>query len=108
MSCDYYCYDNPAALKSQLDDYFDNPSNFETLFSLLYTSSSVPNIILPFVGGYFVDKYGFRVCIVAFSCFVFVGQLVFAVGISARSWNLMYLGRVIYAIGGRKLYSIYI
>lgn len=55
----YYSSDIPAALKQQLDDYFGDPKEFETYFSLLYTLYSMPNIILPFFGGYFVDRLGF-------------------------------------------------
>ena len=46
----YYTYDIPAALKSQLDDYMGNPDNYETLFSLLYTLYSIPNIFIPLFG----------------------------------------------------------
>lgn len=37
MIANYYCYDNPAALKTQIGDYMGDPSDYETMFSLLYT-----------------------------------------------------------------------
>ena len=50
MMANYYTYDIPAALKTPLDDYMKNPADFETLFSLLYTVYSIPNVILPLFG----------------------------------------------------------
>ena len=52
----YYSYDNPAALKTQIEDKMDDPNDYETMFNLLYTVYSIPNIFLPFFGGYFVSK----------------------------------------------------
>jgi hypothetical protein len=40
----YYCYDIPAALKTQLDDYMGDTSDYEINFSLLYTLYSTPNV----------------------------------------------------------------
>lgn len=104
MIGNYYCYDIPAALNSQMDDYFGKPSDFETLFSLLYTVYSVPNVILPFFGGYFVDSWGVRICLLIFACLITIGQTVFALGLSLKSWPLMLVGRVIFGFGGRSAY----
>mmetsp|Transcript_19281 Transcript_19281/g.20895 ORF Transcript_19281/g.20895 Transcript_19281/m.20895 type:complete len:607 (+) Transcript_19281:100-1920(+) len=103
MIGNYYCYDIPAALNSQMDDYFGKPGDFETLFSLLYTVYSVPNVILPFFGGYFVDRLGVRLCLIIFALAITVGQLVVAVGLSAQSWPIMFVGRVLYGLGGENL-----
>lgn len=35
-------------------------SNWETNFSLLYSVYSFPNTVLPFLGGFLVDKLGVR------------------------------------------------
>ena len=40
----YYCFDIPAALKTQIDDYLGNSSDYEVNFSLLYTLYSAPNV----------------------------------------------------------------
>lgn len=40
----YYCYDIPAAIKTQLDDYMGNPSDYELKFGLLYTLYAAPNV----------------------------------------------------------------
>lgn len=53
----YYCYDNPQALRSSINRKFGIDS---TDFSLLYTVYSLPNIVLPFFGGIFIDRIGVR------------------------------------------------
>lgn len=40
----YYCFDIPAALKTQIDDYMGNPDDYEVKFSLLYTLYAAPNV----------------------------------------------------------------
>ena len=99
MIGNYYCYDIPAALHNQMDDYMGQPSDFETYFSLLYTVYSIPNIILPFFGGYFTDRFGSRSCLIVFNCFMALGQFIFALGLSMKSWPIMLLGRFVFSFG---------
>ncbi len=103
MIGNYYCYDIPAALHTQMDEYMGKPDNFETMFSLLYTVYSIPNVVLPFFGGYFVDKWGVRICLLVFASCITAGQVVFAFGLSIKSWPVMLLGRVLYGFGGESL-----
>lgn len=42
--------DIPAALKTPIDDYMGNPDDYESLFALLYTVYSIPNVIIPLFG----------------------------------------------------------
>lgn len=86
-----------------MDEYFGKPDNFETLFSLLYTLYAVPNIVLPFFGGFFTDKWGARFCLLMFSSLLTIGQVVFALGLSIKSWPLMFLGRIIFGCGGENM-----
>ena len=54
----YYCMDNPAPLKHAL---LSEPYNLtERQWSALYSIYSLPNIILPLLGGIFIDKIGIR------------------------------------------------
>jgi hypothetical protein len=41
----YYCYDIPAALKTQLASHMQNPPNYELEFGLLYSLYSFPNVM---------------------------------------------------------------
>lgn len=99
----YYCYDIPAALFSQLDDYMGQPGDFGTLFSLLYTVYAVPNVILPLFGGYFTDTIGSNTCNIAFCLFITIGQIIFAFGLSIKSWPVMFIGRFVFGLGGENL-----
>ena len=54
----YFCFDNPAPLKSRLTA---PPFDFSpTQFNALYSIYSLPNMILPLVGGIAMDKLGVR------------------------------------------------
>mmetsp|Transcript_17246 Transcript_17246/g.28943 ORF Transcript_17246/g.28943 Transcript_17246/m.28943 type:complete len:573 (-) Transcript_17246:326-2044(-) len=81
----------------------ESQTTLRPFFSLLYTVYSVPNVILPFFGGYFTDKFGSRVCLIVFAGFITAGQFIFALGLSMKSWPLMYLGRVVFGIGGESM-----
>jgi hypothetical protein len=52
----YLATDFPAATYTQIKDHMGNPSDYAIKFSLLYTLYSVPNLIIPFIGGYMVDR----------------------------------------------------
>jgi MFS family permease len=103
----YYSLDIPAALHQPLKDYMDVDSNFELHFNLLYTVYSFPNVILPFFGGSLVDRYGSAVCSIAFAVLCALGQTVFALGATYRSWNIMLAGRTIYGFGGESICVAY-
>jgi MFS family permease len=80
-----------------------DPSDYETLFSLLYTLYSAPNVILPFFGGYFVDVFGVRLCLLIFASLIAVGQIIFSLGLSIKSWPVLFLGRLVFGFGGESL-----
>ena len=102
MIGNYYCFDNPAALHNSLANLMP-ATNFETNYALLYTVYSIPNIILPFFGGYIVDYFGAPLTLIIFSVFILAGQIVFAFGASVESWAIMLLGRVVFGLGGENL-----
>ncbi|OQS05172.1 Major Facilitator Superfamily (MFS) [Thraustotheca clavata] len=107
MIGNYYCFDNPAALKSQLQQHFSDgkipAEHFEFLFNMLYTLYSIPNIVLPFFGGFLVDRLGARLCLMIFALAITLGQIVFAFGCSVSQFNVMLLGRVLFGLGGESL-----
>lgn len=99
----YYSMDIPAALHQQLRNFMPPSTRFEYYFNLLFTLYSLPNIVLPFIGGTLVDKYSAPTCLVIFSFLLLIGQIVFAIGTSFQSWNLMLIGRIIYGFGGENI-----
>ncbi|KAH9126828.1 hypothetical protein AeMF1_002756 [Aphanomyces euteiches] len=101
-----YCYDNPSALKSQLQQRFhDLPkSRYEFLFSLSYSLYSIPNVALPFFGGMLVDKFGVRSMALVLASLLLAGQLVFAFGCSIKNFDIMLIGRVLFGLGGETMW----
>jgi hypothetical protein len=50
----YFCFDNPGALQSELKESL----NITTAqFANLYSWYSWPNVILPVIGGFLMDRY---------------------------------------------------
>lgn len=103
MTGSYYSIDIPSALHQQIKNYMPQTSSFEYNFNLLYTLYSLPNIVLPFIGGNLVDRYSAPVCFVVFALCTFIGQIVFAVGTSYKNWHVMLLGRILYGLGGENI-----
>ncbi|KAG7479059.1 major facilitator superfamily domain-containing protein 1 isoform X2 [Solea senegalensis] len=97
----YFCYDNPAALQTQvLQDLNLNTENFMRL----YAWYSWPNVVLCFFGGFLLDRvFGIRFGTIIFSVFVCAGQIVFATGALLNHFWLMEAGRFIFGIGGESL-----
>ncbi|KAF9973677.1 hypothetical protein BGZ73_003044 [Actinomortierella ambigua] len=56
----YFAYDNPAALNTQLQKHLEMPyDDYQYLLSALYSVYSLPNTVLPFVFGHLVDRFAF-------------------------------------------------
>jgi len=96
----YFCFDNPQALQAAIVDDFKINTFW---YNLLYSVYAFPNIILPFFGGMFVDKFGVRLGINLFSFLLIIGQGVVTFGAYSHNYNLMLAGRVIYGFGGESL-----
>uniref|UniRef100_A0A673BP45 Lysosomal dipeptide transporter MFSD1 n=1 Tax=Sphaeramia orbicularis TaxID=375764 RepID=A0A673BP45_9TELE len=81
----YFCYDNPAALQTQvLQDMNLNTAQFMQL----YAWYSWPNVVLCFLGG--------------FLCFI-GSIIIFATGALVNHFWLMEVGRFVFGIGGESL-----
>ena len=103
---DYYCFDTPGAMHNHLQSRFapiTGENNFEYFYQLLYSVYSLPNIILPMIGGILIFKFGYRSMFLIFGFCVLIGQFIFSIGCSSKSIYLMILGRVIFGIGGESL-----
>ena len=65
-----FCYDNPGPLEKQLEEEF-NMDSFH--YSLLYTVYSIPNMILPILGGILLDSIGIRTGLILFCSILTIG-----------------------------------
>jgi len=97
----YFCYDNPGALQKQIQEVMHvNTFQFENL----YAYYSWPNVVLPIIGGYLIDKvFGIRLGAVIFATFICLGQMLTAVGAFNNSYWVMEMSRVVFGIGGESL-----
>ncbi|XP_034085310.1 major facilitator superfamily domain-containing protein 1 isoform X2 [Gymnodraco acuticeps] len=97
----YFCYDNPAALQTQVIQDLDLNT---AKFMQLYAWYSWPNVVLCFFGGFLLDRvFGIRLGTIIFSLFVCVGQVIFATGALLNRFWLMEAGRFVFGIGGESL-----
>ena len=67
----YFCYDNPAPLKNTLEAPPYDFSNAQ--FNALYSIYSLPNTVLPLLGGIMLDRIGIRVGLVMFTVVLTIG-----------------------------------
>ena len=54
-----FTFDNPAVLKDLIYDRFSKhytEEQFEIYFSFFYSSLAIPNVIIPFIIGYLIDR----------------------------------------------------
>ncbi|KAF9423757.1 hypothetical protein BGZ94_008182 [Podila epigama] len=100
----YYCYDIPAALNVQLEEWMGTSYEVHQYqLNMLYSAYSLPNIILPLLGGFLIDKLSASRMLILFSLCLCLGQAVFSTGVSFKSFGVMLLGRFIFGIGGECL-----
>lgn len=106
MFGNYYAFDNPSALNRPLRGWLA-PIQDEELFqyrlSLLYSLYSIPNVLLPFWVGRWLDRLGSRPILLLLSFLVTAGQLLVAFGIQNGSFAIIVVGRVLFGIGGESL-----
>lgn len=105
MFGNYYAIDNPSALNRQLKSWMADTSDaeFEYHLNLLYTVYSAPNIILPFIVGRSLDRYGSRSFLAGLSLLMCLGQTIFSLGVAGKSWMWMMIGRLVFGLGGESL-----
>ncbi|KAF9123466.1 hypothetical protein BGW39_008934 [Mortierella sp. 14UC] len=96
----YYAFDNPAALNQPLQEYMQmSDDTYAYFLNILYTSYSLPNIVLPWLGGYASDIFGHRRLLILLSATVALGHFVVCLGVEHRSVPAMVLGRVLFGAG---------
>ena len=73
-------------------------------FDILISIYSWPNIILPFIGGYIIDKFGTKVILILFLIIMFIGQMFFNLAISFSRYWFAVLGRALLGLCGPSLF----
>ncbi|KAF9581030.1 hypothetical protein BGW38_002102 [Lunasporangiospora selenospora] len=96
----YYAFDNPASLNQPLQEYMQmSDDSYAYFINILYTAYSLPNIVLPWLGGLASDKFGHRRLLIALSAIVALGHLIVCFGVESRNVPAMILGRVLFGAG---------
>jgi MFS family permease len=95
-----YNYDMPSIMETEIINHFKVTN---TRYSLMYTLYSIPNIIFPLFGGYFVDKFGTSKLLVYASFLGIIGQFIVFLGAYTDWFNLMLLGRFLFGAGSEFL-----
>ncbi|KAF9423928.1 hypothetical protein BGZ94_008136 [Podila epigama] len=100
MFGNYYAFDNPAALNQPLQEHLGmSDDTYAYFINILYTAYSLPNIVLPWFGGYAVDRFGHRKLLLWLSATVAFGHLIVCLGVQSKHVPSMILGRVIFGAG---------
>ena len=108
----YFVYDDPAPLYKELvkpaSDKGMGLNHYQ--YNLLFSFYSIPNFILPFIGGILIDKYlGKRISVILFAGLITFGQFVFSLASNIVKYNvigaqfLLLGGRFILGLGGENL-----
>ena len=69
-------------------------------FNVIYSIYSLPNIILPFLSGFLIDRLGVRLSLVLFAILVIIGQGIMTYGAFKFNFTLLLIGRAVFASGG--------
>lgn len=101
----YYVHDNPAPLNLELIDVISNQELGinSVKYNMFYSVYSFPNIFLPLLGGFLIDRFGVRALVLISAGFSMLGQLIFAMGIQIQSYPIALTGRAVYGLGGDNL-----
>ena len=95
-----YCYDIPQALQTQIQRIMGVG---EIEYNLLYSLYSIPNLVLPFVGGFILDYWGIHIGVALYNSLILIGQGLFTIGGYTNTFSLLLVGRVIIGAGSESL-----
>lgn len=87
---DFYCFDIAGAVSMKLLKKFPDNHN---LMKILYSVYTLPNTILPMLGGLLIYKYGYRIMFLIFGFLVLLGQFFLVLGCSFNSVPIMVIGK---------------
>eukprot|EP01113_Clastostelium_recurvatum_P033162 TRINITY_DN4353_c0_g1_i1.p1 TRINITY_DN4353_c0_g1~~TRINITY_DN4353_c0_g1_i1.p1 ORF type:complete len:485 (-),score=72.07 TRINITY_DN4353_c0_g1_i1:61-1515(-) len=97
----YFAYDSIGVVQQELMDDFGIT---EEQFALLYTIYSLPNIVLPFFGGYMLDRIGIPIGTLISCTLVALGSMIVAVSAFDAHFWLMLVGRFLFGMGAEVSY----
>ncbi|RDW74215.1 hypothetical protein BP5796_07657 [Coleophoma crateriformis] len=100
----YWIYDLPAALSTPLQAYLAlTDLQYTYLNSSLYIAFAIPSIILPFLSGFAIQKYGARVPLLFCLAAVLGSQLGFCISVQFKSTVGLVMSRILLGMGGEVM-----
>jgi MFS family permease len=106
----YYIYDFPGSIgtgeTNTIQARFTEAGKQynQEMNQVLYSVYSWPNTVLAVFGGLLIDKFlGLRKAMTLFVTLVFIGSVVFFVGVLTKQYALLVCGRVVFGLGGESL-----
>jgi MFS family permease len=84
----------------------DFPGMDSTVYNLQYAAYSYPNLLMPFLGGIFLDIIGRRSGYFIFGTLTVIGQAIYTIGAYGHVYWLMIVGRVIFGLGSDTMLSV--
>src|SRR5688572_2147302 len=97
MFGNYYVYDSVAPVADALQRQLGFT---DTQLGTLNAIYSLPNIVMVFIGGIIVDRFGVRVTTLAFSSICLVGAVLTA---TSSAFPAMAAGRLIFGLGAESM-----
>lgn len=101
-----YCFELPAALKDSLGEKLSayiSLEEYEFFFNSFLSIYSLPNILLPFLNGYLIDRFGYKIMVLVCSAITALGHTIFAAGLQGSQFKLMIFGRFVFGIGSESV-----
>lgn len=95
----YYVYDFPQALETPFMEVQGITPDATNLF---YAAYGLPNTVLTFFGGIFIQWMGDQKSQLLFTSLVFIGHGIFGLGTVFNNYWMMFMGRVIFGLGGEN------
>lgn len=94
----YYAYDLPTALNSNLKTHLKNDTGLSEkqwleYYGMMYSLTSMPNVLLPLCFGLAVDSAGPRMMVLFVNGCCVLGQAMFYFGVCHKVWWQIFLGR---------------
>ncbi|KAJ1502041.1 hypothetical protein HMI55_003089 [Coelomomyces lativittatus] len=100
----FYAFDLPAQLNRALASHFHVPQELWPVpFARLYVVYAFPNMVMPLLSGYAVERWGPRPVLMGLTLLVVVGQSLVTYGLHQRGYLWMLLGRGVLGLGGESL-----
>lgn len=96
-----YSFNNPQALEESLREILNIS---QTQFQYLYSLYALPNIFTLIAVGYVVDLIGTRKSIIGLSVGIAITQLIVAIAVQAKDYNMLLVGRLLFGIAAEGIF----